>query len=326
MLSTQLTLRNRPHLMSECCKKPRRDDRARPARGPTAAHSHTTRWPRGDYMSVAMSVAPSASSLSCSCLQAVRNGAVWAGVGRAALGRLCMHATRAPHRPEPAVAVASRNSPHSPRTLPVPLLSCAALMPRPGVRPGTHPPTHLLFGQLRLQIVQRMREAGEALRAQLELRRRRLALGLKRDLGGGCQWRQGMQEDAGEMYALNETRWVLVSGGLVVWWSGSLDTRGLASDVWFLVSGSPSALGRSIRAQPLGYSGPKHSRGGAIGRGVNSRRPAELGPKPLPQMLEEVWPIYPLSLAGGGARRGAGEAGWEWGHFSRDTLAGRARC
>ena len=233
MLSTQLTLRNRPHLMSECCKKPRRDDRARPARGPTAAHSHTTRWPRGDYMSVAMSVAPSASSLSCSCLQAVRNGAVWAGVGRAALGRLCMHATRAPHRPEPAVAVASRNSPHSPRTLPVPLLSCAALMPRPGVRPGTHPPTHLLFGQLRLQIVQRMREAGEALRAQLELRRRRLALGLERDLGGGCQWRQGMQEDAGEMYALNETRWVLVSGGLVVWWSGSLDTRGLASDVWF---------------------------------------------------------------------------------------------
>ena len=304
--------------MSECCKKPRRDDRARPARGPTAAHSHTTRWPRGDYMSVAMSVAPSASSLSCSCLQAVRNGAVWAGVGRAALGRLCMHATRAPHRPEPAVAVASRNSPHSPRTLPAPLLSCQAR------HPPTH--THLLFGQLRLQIVQRMREAGEALRAQLELRRRRLALGLERDLGGGCQWRQGMQEDAGEMYALNETRWVLVSGGLVVWWSGSLDTRGLASDVWFLVSGSPSALGRSIRAQPLGYSGPKHSRGGAIGRGVNSRRPAELGPKPLPQMLEEVWPIYPLSLAGGGARRGAGEAGWEWGHFSRDTLAGRARC
>ena len=323
MLSTQLTLRNRPHL---CLNVVKSLDVNRPARGPTAAHSHTTRWPRGDYMSVAMSVAPSASSLSCSCLQAVRNGAVWAGVGRAALGRLCMHATRAPHRPEPAVAVASRNSPHSPRTLPAPLLSCAALMPRPGVRPGTHPPTHLLFGQLRLQIVQRMREAGEALRAQLELRRRRLALGLKRDLGGGCQWRQGMQEDAGEMYALNETRWVLVSGGLVVWWSGSLDTRGLASDVWFLVSGSPSALGRSIRAQPLGYSGPKHSRGGAIGRGVNSRRPAELGPKPLPQMLEEVWPIYPLSLAGGGARRGAGEAGGGWGHFSRDTLAGRARC
>jgi hypothetical protein len=35
-------------------------------------------------MSVAMSVAPSASSLSCSCLQAVRNGAVWAGDGRPA--------------------------------------------------------------------------------------------------------------------------------------------------------------------------------------------------------------------------------------------------
>jgi len=69
-------------------------------------------------MSVAMSVAPSASSLSCSCLQAVRNGAVWAGVRRPALGRLCMHATRAPHRPEPAVAAGSRGEPQLPVTSP----------------------------------------------------------------------------------------------------------------------------------------------------------------------------------------------------------------
>ena len=215
-------------------------------------------------MSVAMSVAPSASSLSCSCLQ----GCGMAQYGQALGCRLWAGCACKPrehtHRPEPAVAVGSRGEPQLPaisRNLPAPLLSCAALvqLPRdsrwqaaapPGVRPGTHTHTHLLFGQLRLQIVQRMREAGEALRAQLELRRRRLALGLERDLGGGCQWRQGMQEDAGEMYALNETRWVLVSGGLVVWWSGSLVVWRLTSGFWFL--GHPPHLGGASEHSPSG--------------------------------------------------------------------------
>ena len=187
-----------------------------------------------------MSVAPSASSLSCSCLQAVRNGAVWAGVRRPALGRLCVHATRAPHRPEPAVAAGSRGEPQLPATSPQcpcdPAFPCSSHTAPPrlqGASRGTaesqarhtHTHTHArtLFGRLRLQVVQRMREAGEALRAQLELRRRRLALGLERDLGGGCRGRQGMQGDAGEMHAVSETlvgpgvRW---SGGLMVWCAG----------------------------------------------------------------------------------------------------------
>ena len=202
-----------------------------------------------------MSVAPSASSLSCSCLQ----GCGMAQYGQALGCRLWAGCACTPrehtHRPEPAVAVGSRGEPQLPAISPQPpcapalLCSSRAAPSRLAVASrGTagsqarHTHTHIhtisSFRPAAAQVVQRMREAGEALRAQFELRRRRLALGFERDLGGGCRGGQGMQ----------------VSDGLVVWWSGGLVVWRLTSrsGVWFLVSGSPSALGRSIRAQPLG--------------------------------------------------------------------------
>ena len=78
-------------------------------------------------------------------------------------------------------------------------------------------------------------------------------------------------------------------------------------------------------------SGPKHSRGGAIGQSPTRGRTLADLPRWAPgrchRCMKRSGLFNPLNLAGGGgARRGAGEAGWEWGHFSRDTLAGRARC
>ena len=122
-----------------------------------------SRRPRGDYMSVAMSVAPSASSLSCSCLQAVRKGAVWAGDGRPA--------SEDQHRTAlselwPRAAVASLH-PWSPVQLSCSYPATPAGTPRHRREAAvalSHT-QHLLFGRPRLQVVQRMREAGEALRA-----------------------------------------------------------------------------------------------------------------------------------------------------------------
>ena len=106
-------------------------------------------------MSVAMSVAPSASSLSCSCLQAVRKGAVWAGDGRPASED--QHRT-ALSQLWPRAAVASLH-PCSPVQL-----SCS-YPATPEAAVALSHTQHLLFGRPRLQVVQRMREAGEALRA-----------------------------------------------------------------------------------------------------------------------------------------------------------------
>ena len=118
-------------------------------------------------MSVAMSVAPSASSLSCSCLQAVRKGAVWAGDGRPASED--QHRT-ALSQLWPRAAVASLH-PCSPVQLSGSYPATPAGTPRHRREAAvalTHTLTHtqyLLFGRPRLQVVQRMREAGEALRA-----------------------------------------------------------------------------------------------------------------------------------------------------------------
>ena len=166
-------------------------------------------------MSVAMSVAPSASSLSCSCLQAVRKGAVWAGDGRPASED--QHRT-ALSQLWPRAAVASLH-PCSPVQLSCSYPATPAGTPRHR-REAAVALTHtqyLLFGRPRLQVVQRMREAGEALRAQLELRRRRLAFGLEGDLGG-----EGVRGCASRHMHSSETWWVLMPGGLVDWWSGGL--------------------------------------------------------------------------------------------------------
>ena len=177
-------------------------------------------------MSVAMSVAPSASSLSCSCLQ----GCGMAQYGQALGCRLWAGCACKPrehtHRPEPAVAVGSRGEPQLPaisRNLPAPLLSCAALvqLPRdsrwqaaapPGVRPGTHTHTYtqyLLFGRLR------HRSCSACVKPAKRFERSSSFVAAASPSALSETWGEG----AG---VVRGCRCLMVwwSGGLVVWWSG----------------------------------------------------------------------------------------------------------